>query len=126
MPPCLLTLQYLKELDLSENLIDVLPEEFGDLSRLVKLNLSRNLLVGLPQSLKNMKQLAIFDASHNSLARIQGPFGLGFLQISLSLFLTLSSSESHDTPPPFQNCRRSARIADSLAQRKFADLRAVL
>lgn len=53
-------------LDLSDNLIEYLPEEIGFLSKLETLYLRNNPIKNLPMSIQNLKNLSYLDLSQNT------------------------------------------------------------
>lgn len=66
----ILQLVGLKFLNLRENDIEILPENFGDLSQLVELFLALNHIQSLPLSFKNLKQLTKLDMSGNNISSL--------------------------------------------------------
>ncbi|OQR98723.1 hypothetical protein ACHHYP_08253 [Achlya hypogyna] len=78
LPPSLLALGSLTELDLSRNCLVELPEAFGRaFPRLTRLNLAFNALRRLPDSLGSLRSLELLDVSHNHLTEL--PLLLGHL-----------------------------------------------
>ncbi|XP_025077380.1 uncharacterized protein LOC112554025 isoform X3 [Pomacea canaliculata] len=59
------SLYNIKDLDLSDNLLEVLPEEIGQCQFLQSLALDKNFLTALPDSLENCKNMRRLDISRN-------------------------------------------------------------
>ncbi|XP_028324431.1 leucine-rich repeat-containing protein 18 [Gouania willdenowi] len=78
-PICLLNLTDIEELDLSRNLIEKLPDNFGDFSSLKKLDLHSNKLESLPESIGNLMSLTHLNLSNNRLTSEGLPSSLGSL-----------------------------------------------
>lgn len=62
-------------LDLSNNKIIIIPEEFGTLTHLVRLDLSYNLIQSLPESIGSLTSLRHLDLFSNKLKRLPWSFG---------------------------------------------------
>ncbi|KZC13767.1 PREDICTED: leucine-rich repeat protein 1 [Dufourea novaeangliae] len=62
----------LKLLDISNNLLTIIPQEIGKLRALVNFKASKNILSHLPQSLGSLPQLKYLDVSKNNLKYIPG------------------------------------------------------
>uniref|UniRef100_A0A1I7XFZ6 Protein lap4 n=1 Tax=Heterorhabditis bacteriophora TaxID=37862 RepID=A0A1I7XFZ6_HETBA len=62
-------------LDVSENRLAVLPEEFGDLDQLTDLKLSQNCLPGLPNSIGRLKKLSILKLEKNAIYQLTQSIG---------------------------------------------------
>jgi Leucine-rich repeat (LRR) protein len=62
--------QYLRTVDLRNNLIKYLPEAICELSLLWKLRVDYNLLEGLPENVGKLQKLEILTASNNKLKSI--------------------------------------------------------
>jgi len=65
----------LEDLDLSVNLINVLPEELGKLTNLKKLVIASNKLVTLPISIGELQNLTALDCRSNELSEIPDTIG---------------------------------------------------
>lgn len=70
LPPEIGQLTNLKELDLSGNTLTKLPIEIGQLTNLEVLKLSGNRLTRLPKSLVRIQKLTILDLSNNQLSAV--------------------------------------------------------
>mmetsp|Transcript_11220 Transcript_11220/g.15459 ORF Transcript_11220/g.15459 Transcript_11220/m.15459 type:complete len:1381 (+) Transcript_11220:57-4199(+) len=64
-------LRNVREMNLSLNKIQSLPNDFGLLAALERLNLSNNMLSALPASVSSLKKLKILNLAHNSLSTVQ-------------------------------------------------------
>ena len=84
----------LKELDLSEKGIDVLPTGIGHLTRLTKLTLTGNQLTKLPKQIGNLTQLTELDLSFNNLTSLPKQIG------NLTQLTELNLSNNHLTSLP--------------------------
>lgn len=96
-PKCLFKLTYVDELDLSRNLIEKLPENFGNLSSLRWLDLHSNKLVSVPESIGNLRGLTHLNLSNNCLTFSGLPSTLGSLTNLKSL--NLGMNQLDDLPP---------------------------
>eukprot|EP00116_Pleurobrachia_bachei_P019092 sb/3479354/ len=90
-------LRSLEILDLTDNQVEYIPEEICDCVSMTHLTLSQNFLQSLPRNLGNLRKLEILKATRNRIAAIPETIGscsssvLSF-SLSLSLFLSLSLS----------------------------------
>ncbi|XP_026692033.2 leucine-rich repeat protein 1-like [Ciona intestinalis] len=76
----------LKNLNLSHNNIQQLPDCFSELSELWSLNISHNQIKILPRQMGKLKKLAKLNASHNQLKFL--PFSITFLSLeNLDLYM---------------------------------------
>uniref|UniRef100_A0A3P9B4N9 Leucine rich repeat containing 18 n=1 Tax=Maylandia zebra TaxID=106582 RepID=A0A3P9B4N9_9CICH len=89
-PKCLFKITFVDELDLSRNLIEKLPENFGDLSSLRWLDLHSNKLVSVPESIGNHRGLTHLNLSNNCLTFSGLPSTLGSLTNLKSLNLGMN------------------------------------
>ena len=64
------TLQRLKKLDLSRNLLETLPSDITNCPSLEQLLIHRNKLSSLPEGMGNMRSLIILDASFNLIVSV--------------------------------------------------------
>jgi Leucine-rich repeat (LRR) protein len=95
LPPELAQLTQLTRLDLAHNRLTTLPRELGQLAHLTLLYLSNNQFVALPPELGQLARLTRLDLSHNPLASL--PPELGQL-VSLTR-LDLSNDRLGTLPP---------------------------
>lgn len=68
-------------------MLTTLPEELGELKRLVELNLSHNSLEEISACFGNLTSLRTFNISHNNISKFPGDLGfLSFLQTLIVRF----------------------------------------
>ncbi|XP_039477568.1 leucine-rich repeat-containing protein 18 [Oreochromis aureus] len=96
-PKCLFKLTFVDELDLSRNLIEKLPENFGNLLSLRWLDLHSNKLVSVPESIGDLRGLTSLNLSNNCLTFSGLPSTLGSLTNLKSL--NLGMNQLDDLPP---------------------------
>lgn len=89
-PKCLFKLTYVDELDLSRNLMEELPENFGNFSSLKWLDLHSNRLESVPESIGNLMGLTHLNLSNNCLTASSLPSTLGSLTNLKSLNLGMN------------------------------------
>eukprot|EP00948_MAST-09A_sp_MAST-9A-sp1_P003474 g3474.t1 len=106
-------LKNLQVLSLSNNNLDHLPENIGDLVHLKELNLLKNKLVDLPDSICNLKDLVILEISNNRLRNL--PERIGNLQKLPRL--TVESNELCELPDSLCELKcRALRLAHNHLQ----------
>uniref|UniRef100_A0A2A4K533 Disease resistance R13L4/SHOC-2-like LRR domain-containing protein n=1 Tax=Heliothis virescens TaxID=7102 RepID=A0A2A4K533_HELVI len=88
-------LQHLINLKLHDNAISSLPPEFGELKSLMNLSLSHNRLVTLPKEFYKLTELRCLSISHNELSKIEADFG----DLVMLNFLDLSHNKLTMLPP---------------------------
>jgi internalin A len=96
VPPDLVQLTNLQELDLSHNQLTILPPEIAQLTNLQELDLSHNQLTILPPEIAQLTNLQKLDLSHNQLTIL--PPELAQL-LSYRLVLYLSGNPLFDPLP---------------------------
>ncbi len=95
--PELKALKHLKELDLSTNLLEPLPEAIGELTGLLNLNLDYNGLRSLPDEIGDLEHLKVLSVVGNRLGNLpEGMLDLGELEE-----LDLSRNELESLPRDF-------------------------
>ena len=82
LPQNIGNLKYIESLDLERNLLKTLPESLGDLKQLRSLALSRNVLINLPESIGNLKNLEWLSLHHNNLEMLPETIN-GLLELKL-------------------------------------------
>jgi len=95
-------LKDLTSLNLQRNKIKKLPDSIGDINNLEDLNLSNNVLEVLPESIGNLKQLTDLDLGHNKLVKI--PKSIGYLE-SL-VYLDLCGNPLTTLPDSIKNLHK--------------------
>lgn len=99
IPARILKLNNLKQLDVSCNLLDELPDEIGGLQHLQTLDISRNRISHLPFTINRLTQLRLLDAGYNHISTLPTAFaGLANLQR-----LGLGSNRLKELSPVFDN-----------------------
>jgi Leucine-rich repeat (LRR) protein len=75
VPQMVTDAQFVKELDLSHNSVDMLPVDIGNMASLRLLRVRNNLLRSLPESLLQLHMLEHLDCRCNGLTKL--PYGMG-------------------------------------------------
>ncbi|XP_049696309.2 leucine-rich repeat-containing protein 40 [Helicoverpa armigera] len=88
-------LQHLINLKLHDNAISSLPPEFGELKGLMNLTLSHNRLATLPKEFYKLTELRCLSIAHNQLSKIEPDFG----DLVMLNFLDLSHNKLTVLPP---------------------------
>lgn len=78
VPDSLAGLVNLEVLDLSVNQISQLPDSIGALGKLKNLNLSRNKISALPETICNCRELEVLNLTFNSLEELPDEMGVSF------------------------------------------------
>lgn len=103
--PPILKIRYLQSLDLSFNSLTEMPEEVGNLSRLVNLNISSNFLSSVPRSIVELNNLEVFSCAHNNITSMA--------EIPLHLFGSLrrlNISHNRITALPYHDLMSSSTL----------------
>jgi Leucine-rich repeat (LRR) protein len=85
VPQMVTDAQFVKELDLSHNSVDMLPVDIGNMANLRLLRVRNNLLRSLPESLLQLHMLEHLDCRCNGLAKL--PYGMGRMMNLRTLLL---------------------------------------
>ena len=101
LPPFLLKLPHITELELSNNKITDIPAEIKSLKRLRLLNLEQNKLTSLPESIVELTQLRTLRLARNKLKTL--PEAITLLPIEL---LTLEKNKLEKLPEDFGNFKK--------------------
>lgn len=107
IPKSLLLLTNIKELDLSQNLINYLPQGFGKNQKKLKLlNLSENHLRSIDSNYRYLENLKILKLNSNNLNHLYDVFG----KLKNLKIFSLSNNEISEIPPSILNLSKLKRL----------------
>lgn len=119
LPPEIGAMTNLYSLNLEGNLLEVLPNELGKCRALVSLVLSENKLITLPETLGQLQQLILLDCSNNCLTSLPQSVN----ELAALVTLKLNNNLNLETMPRMHHLNRLQLLhaANTRIQKVFGD-----
>ncbi len=117
LPPGIVKLTELKNLDVTNNKLETLPPEIGALTKLKRLSVRLNKLQTLPAELGNLKKIELLQLEQNQLTRLPRGFcGVGQNADVALIELALAQNKLASLPDDFGACHplRFLNLSDNL------------